>query len=466
MNLFTINNLFILAIFLTVFYALKNNYRKFYLLLASALFIYFISPLVLACSVLFLLITFYLAQFSTKKGVTFFGVSLLICNIFFANYLLSIDDALLFDFHEVLFNTDQLILTVGVSFYSIQLIAYLIDVYKKRIKAESNFISFALYGLYFPKFVMGPITRYQEFSSQLNFTKESIQFWPGFHLLLLGVFKKIVLADGLAGSVHSVFDYPDENSGLTVFTGSVLFTFQLYFDFSGYTDAALGVSKMLGINLPQNFDSPFSSVSITEFWRRWHISLMKFFSDYIYFPLTYRFRKLKKHAAAIGVFFTLLISGLWHGLGITFLFWSFCHIVYLITEIYFFKNLTKVNRIKKAIRFIYVLLLVSFSNLFFRISDTEILKLKCYQVFSLNKFWPKQIDTDFYAPLAQGWHQKEQFNFISVLILGLLYLVFEKKLIKTESKNDFQFFFTFALIIVLLLFGAFNSGQQFIYMQF
>ena len=449
-----------------IFYALKNQYRKQFLLFASALFIYYISPLVLVWSVFFLIITFYLAQFSEKKGVTFFGVSLLVLNIFFANYLLTKDEHLLFDFHQILFNTDQLILTVGVSFYSIQFIAYLIDVYKKRIKAESNFVSFALYGLYFPKFVMGPITHYQEFSSQLNFTKQSIQFWPGFHLLLLGVFKKIVLADGLAGSVHSVFDYPDLNSGLTVFAGSVLFTFQLYFDFSGYTDAALGISKMLGINLPENFDSPFSSASITEFWRRWHISLMKFFSDYIYFPLTYRLRKLKKHAAAIGVFFTLLISGLWHGLGITFLFWSCCHIVYLITEIYFFKNLTKVNGIKKAIRFIYVLLLVSFSNLFFRIPDSEILKLKYDQVFSFNKFWPKQIDTDFYAPLAQGWHQQEQFNFISVLILGLLYLVFEKKLIKTAAKNNFEFIFTLALIIILLLFGAFNSGQQFIYMQF
>jgi hypothetical protein len=113
-----------------------------------------------------------------------------------------------------------------------------------------------------------------------------------------------------------------------------------------------------------------------------------------------------------------------------------------------------------------VLFLVSFSNLFFRIPDTEILKIKCSQLFSFSKFWPKQIDTDFYAPLAQGWHQQEQFNFISVLIIGVLYLLFEKKLNKTADKNDFQFIFTFALIIVLLLFGAFNSGQQFIYMQF
>jgi alginate O-acetyltransferase complex protein AlgI len=466
MNLFTINNLLILPVFLLVFNTLKNQYRKLFLLFASALFIYFISPLVLSWSIFFLVITFYLAQYSEKKGVIIFGISLLIFNIFFANYLLSKDETLLFDFHQILFNTDQLILTVGVSFYSIQYIAYLIDILKKRIKAESNFVSFALYGLYFPKFVMGPITRYQEFSSQLDFTKQSKQFWPGFHLLLLGMFKKIVLADGLAGSVHSVFDYPDMNSGLTVFTGAVLFTFQLYFDFSGYTDVAFGISKMLGINLPQNFNTPFSSVSITEFWRRWHISLMKFFSDYIYFPLTYRFRKLKKHAAAIGIFITLLISGFWHGLGITFLLWSICHIVYLLCEIYFFKNLTKVTGIKKVIRFIYVLFLVSFSNLFFRIPDTEILKIKCSQLFSFSKFWPKQIDTDFYAPLAQGWHQQEQFNFISVLIIGVLYLLFEKKLIKTADKNDFQFIFTFALIIVLLLFGAFNSGQQFIYMQF
>jgi alginate O-acetyltransferase complex protein AlgI len=466
MNLFTINNLLILPIFLLIFYVLKNQYRKLFLLFASALFIYFISPLVLGWSIFFLLITFFLAQFSEKKGVTVFGISMLILNIFFANYLLSKDDSLMINFHQILFNTDQLILTVGVSFYSIQYISYLIDVRKKRIKAENNFLSFALYGLYFPKFVMGPITRYQEFLIQLDFAKQSISFWSGFNLLLLGVFKKIVLADGLASSVHSVFDYPDLNSGLTIFSGAILFTFQLYFDFSGYTDAALGISKMLGINLPQNFNSPFSSSSITEFWRRWHISLMKFFYDYIYFPLTYRFRKLKKHVAVIGIFFTLLISGLWHGVGITFFIWSLCHIFYLIFEIYFLKNLTEVIGIKKVIRVIYVLILVSLSNLFFRIPDTEILKLKVSQLFSLNKFWPQQFDTDFYAPLAQGWHQQEQFNFISVLLISILYLIFEKKLVKNAEKNDFQFFFTLILILILLLYGAFNSYQQFIYMQF
>ena len=466
MNLFTINNLLALPVFLMIFYALKSQYRKMFLLFVSGLFIYCISPLVLLWSSILLVTVFYLAKFSTQKGVISFGVTLLILNVFFANYLLSKDENVLFDFRQILFNSNQLLITVGASFYSIQYIAYLIDVRKKRIKAESNLISFAVYGLYFPKFVMGPITRYQEFSSQLNFTKQAINFWPGLHLLLLGVFKKIVLADGLAGSVHSVFDYTDVNSGLTIFTGGLLFTFQLYFDFSGYTDAALGMSKMLGINLPQNFNTPFSSASITEFWRRWHISLMRFFSDYIYFPLSYRFRKLKKHAATIGVFFTLLVSGLWHGLGITFLLWSFCHIVYLIAEIYFFKNMTEVHGIKKVIRFIYVLFLVSFSNLFFRIPDTEILKIKCAQVFSFTKFFPQQLDTDFYAPLAQGWHQQEQFNFISVMALSILYLVFEKKLIKIADKNDFQFLFTFMLIIALILFGAFNSGQQFIYMQF
>jgi D-alanyl-lipoteichoic acid acyltransferase DltB (MBOAT superfamily) len=466
MNLFTINNLLALPVFLLVFYVLKSHYRKLFLLVVSGLFICFISPLVLLWSVVLLVIVFYLAQFTPKKGVATFGVIILILNVFFANYLLSKDENVLFDFRQILFNSNQLLMTVGASFYSIQYIAYLIDVRKKRIKAESNLISFAVYGLYFPKFVMGPITRYQEFSSQLNFTKQAITFWPGLHLLLLGVFKKIVLADGLAGSVHSVFDYTDVNSGLTIFTGGLLFTFQLYFDFSGYTDAALGISKMLGINLPQNFNTPFSSASITEFWRRWHISLMRFFSDYIYFPLSYRFRKLKKHASAIGVFFTLLISGLWHGLGITFLLWSLCHIVYLVFEIYFFKNLTEVKGIKKVFRFFYVLFLVSFSNFFFRIPDTEILKIKCAQVFSFTKFWPQQLDTDFYAPLAQGWHQQEQFNFISVLILSMLYLIFERKLIKASEKNDFHFFFTFVLIIILILFGAFNSGQQFIYMQF
>lgn len=466
MNLFTTLNLLLLPVFLLFFYILKNEYRKIFLLIVSVLFIYFLSPLVLAWSFIILLLTFYTAQFSNQKGLIPFSIALLILNIFFANYLLSKEENVLFVFRQIMFDPSQLILTIGVSFYSIQYIAYLIDVRKKRLKPETDFISFALYGLYFPKFVMGPITRYQDFSASLQSHQTTINVFPGFHLLLLGVFKKIVLADGLAGTVHSVFDYPDLNSGLTVFTGAVLFTFQLYFDFSGYTDVALGISKMLGINLPKNFNRPFSASSISDFWRRWHISLMKFFSDYIYSPISYRFRKLKKHAAAIGIVMTLLISGFWHGLGITFLLWSLCHIIYLLIEIYLFKNLVAVNGIKKIIRFIYVLVLVAFSNLFFRIPDTETLKIKCAQLFSVSKFWPQQFDTDFYAPLAQGWHQQEQFNFIAVLVLSILYLIIENKLIQTAEKKEFQFVFTFTLIIILLLFGAFNSGQQFIYMQF
>jgi D-alanyl-lipoteichoic acid acyltransferase DltB (MBOAT superfamily) len=449
-----------------LFYALKQSWRKWFLLLISALFIYFISPFVFLWSAFFLTLSFYIAHHHEKKWVIRLGISTLILNVFFANYFLSKDDQLLIDFHQIHFNTEQILLTIGVSFYSIQYIAYLIDVSKKRIKAETDFISFALYGFYFPKFVMGPITRYQEFEPQINTSTQKTNYWSGFHLLLLGVFKKIVLADGLSGSVHSVFDYADYNSGLTIFAGSILFTFQLYFDFSGYTDVALGISKMLGIELPLNFNTPFSSVSITEFWRRWHISLMRFFSDYIYFPISYRFRKLKKHAAAIGILITLFISGLWHGLGITFIIWSCCHIFYLWIEIYFFKNTIEVFGLKKIVRFIYVLILVSFSNIFFRIPDTEILAIKCKQLFSISKFLPKQLDTDFYAPLAQGWHQQEQFNFLSVVVLGILFIATEKKLIAIAEKKEFQFFYTLILTLVLLLFGAFNSGQQFIYMQF
>jgi D-alanyl-lipoteichoic acid acyltransferase DltB (MBOAT superfamily) len=157
---------------------------------------------------------------------------------------------------------------------------------------------------------------------------------------------------------------------------------------------------------------------------------------------------------------------LWHGLGITFIIWSCCHIFYLWIEIYFLKNTIEVFGLKKIVRFIYVLILVSFSNIFFRIPDSEILAIKCNQLFSISKFLPKQLDTDFYAPLAQGWHQQEQFNFISVVVLGILFIATEKKLIAIAEKKEFQFFYTLILTLVLLLFGAFNSGQQFIYMQF
>ena len=213
----------------------------------------------------------------------------------------------------------ELILPVGISFYTFHGLSYLIDVYNKRIKAEYNFVDYALFVSYFPLLVAGPIERATHLLPQVKVTRnfDYEQGKQGIKLIIFGLFKKVVVADNCAFFVNQLFENYSNYSGFELWLGIVFFAFQIYGDFSGYSDIAMGASKLFGIELLKNFNFPYFSKDIADFWRRWHISLSSWFRDYLYIPLGGS--KGSKWLQIRNVFIIFLVSGFWHGANWTFI---------------------------------------------------------------------------------------------------------------------------------------------------
>ncbi|MCD8115742.1 MAG: MBOAT family protein [Oscillospiraceae bacterium] len=244
----------------------------------------------------------------------------------------------------------DLILPVGISFYTFQTLSYVIDVYRGTIQAEHHFGYYALFVSYFPQLVAGPIERPQNLLPQLKAEHhfERDNFHAGMKTLIAGFFKKVVVADQLATYVVAVYSDPSSATAPAIILATVMFSFQVYCDFSGYTDIAVGCARIMGVKLTQNFDLPYSSRSCHEFWERWHISLTSWFQDYVFYPLAMN-KKLTRFARKLGkklkkprigsmlppcvaLFITFLLSGLWHGAAWTYVLWGAIHGLYQVIE--------------------------------------------------------------------------------------------------------------------------------------
>ncbi|WP_236971207.1 MBOAT family O-acyltransferase [Membranihabitans marinus] len=226
--------------------------------------------------------------------------------------------------------TLNIILPVGISFYTFQTMSYSLDIYNKKLKPTKDFFCFAAFVSFFPQLVAGPIERASNLLPQIlhkrtfNYDHAII----GMRLILWGLFKKVVIADSLAPIVNDIFAHHDQYHGGILVLGAVFFGFQIYGDFSGYSDIAIGVAKLFGIHLMTNFNFPYFSRNIGEFWRRWHISLSTWFRDYLYIPLGGS--KVSKPIALRNIFIIFLVSGFWHGANWTFIAWGFYHTVLFI----------------------------------------------------------------------------------------------------------------------------------------
>ena len=269
------------------------------------------------------------------------------------------------------FNIDtytlNIILPVGISFYTFQTLSYSIDIYKRKMEPTRNAISFFTFVAFFPQLVAGPIERAKnllpQFSKKREFNYQLAR--SGGRLVLLGFFKKIVVADSLAVLVNAVYNNPEGYAGIPMIIATVFFAFQIYCDFSGYSDIAIGISRFLGFNLMTNFRTPYFSKSLTDFWRRWHISLSTWFKDYVYIPLGGS--RGTSFRVGINLFITFLVSGLWHGANWTFIAWGAIHGIILIIEKYFNKRVNIQNNVfTRVISIIYTFLIVCFAWIFFR----------------------------------------------------------------------------------------------------
>ncbi len=228
--------------------------------------------------------------------------------------------------------TMRLLPPVGISFYTFQTLSYTIDIYRRRQKAVDNFVDFALYVTYFPQLVAGPIERAATLLPQIQQKRRvtPAQFQDGVLLILIGLFKKIAIADAAAPFVEAAFSNPAGQSSLLLLKGLYLFSLQIYCDFSGYSSIARGASKLMGIELSENFQTPYLATNITDFWRRWHISLSRWLRDYLYISLGGN--RCGKRKTLRNLLLTMLIGGLWHGANWAFVVWGGLHGVYLATH--------------------------------------------------------------------------------------------------------------------------------------
>jgi D-alanyl-lipoteichoic acid acyltransferase DltB (MBOAT superfamily) len=284
-------------------------------------------------------------------------------------------------FTNSVFNTQlsisRIILPVGISFFTFQTISYSIDVYRNRLKPVKNIIDFGLYVSFFPQLVAGPIVRAWEFIPQLHrkYQLSNKWFWSAVWLIIGGLFKKMVISDYLSVNlVDRVFDAPIMYSGVELLFGAYAYTLQIYCDFSGYTDIAIGIALILGFRLPENFNRPYVATSVTSFWRRWHISLSTWLRDYLYIPLGGN--KLGKTRQGINLILTMLLGGLWHGAGWLFVLWGGIHGCALLVEKISSEFLKKRRvQIPKFISFLLTFHFVVFAWIVFRSPDLDTLNL-------------------------------------------------------------------------------------------
>ena len=374
----------------------------------------------------------------------------------------------------------DVILPMGISFYTFQAAAYTIDVYRGDIKPVKNYGKFSLFITFFPQLVAGPIERSSnllpQFYKQHRFNIKRVIL--GLKIMMWGFFKKVVIADRAAIAVNTVFNSAQHYTGLTLVVATVLFSFQLYCDFSGYSDIAVGSAKVLGFNLMKNFDRPYLSKSVREFWRRWHISLSSWFMDYVYIPLGgSRGSKLKTYR---NLFVTFLVSGLWHGANWTYVIWGGMHGVFIIIEritdgartkiknLLGYKNNSFSFGIINLFSVIFTFGLVTLSFIFFRANSVG----DAFYIFD-HILWGFRSWTDpqyiYNTALNLGMSLYE----LKTVIIAILTLIAAELLLggdihRTLMKKNFFIrlaFYSFIAVFILTA-GVFYNAGEFIYFQF
>ena len=344
------------AIFLPVvfllYWLIPSRYLKLQnllILLASYIFYGWWSPKFLTLIVFSTLVDYFIGRALFKQNNSTKRKILLWCSIginigllgFFKYFNFFIDNFnSAFSFFGYHFNSWSLniILPVGISFYTFQTLSYTIDIYRKNLEPTKDIISFASFVSFFPQLVAGPIERAKELLPQFSNSRKFsyLEATEGLKQILWGLFKKIVIADNCAEYVNIVFDNPSAHSGSVLILGAILFAFQIYGDFSGYSDIAIGTAKLFGFQLMKNFSYPYFSRSIAEFWRRWHISLSTWFRDYIYIPLGGS--KGGKLMQVRNVMIIFIVSGFWHGANWTFIFWGFLNALFFLPSLMMKRN--------------------------------------------------------------------------------------------------------------------------------
>ena len=388
---------------------------------------------------------------------------------FFMDTIYSLFRMLGIGYTEIQFS---LILPVGISFYTFQAIGYCIDVYRKQTPVQKHFGKYALFVSFFPQLVAGPIERsytlIPQFEEKHVFSAERTA--SGLRLMAWGFFKKIVIADTVCVAVNRVYNNVESFQGIPLILATVLFTIQIFCDFSGYSDIARGCARIMGFRLMKNFDHPYFATSIKDFWRRWHISLSTWFKDYVYIPLGGN--RKGKHRTSLNLLITFLVSGLWHGANWTFIIWGGFHAIVQIIERYtknFFTKLSRITRLervprlRKAGKIIFTFCLVCFAWIFFRANSVQD---AFYVVSNLFRFGGESM----YTTLKLMFDTRAEFyRLLLTLPVFVIASFIDKKWtinrIVTHRSTAVRFII-YVIIVVYILLAARADIQDFIYFQF
>ncbi len=361
---------------------------------------------------------------------------------------------------ESLSGIAEIALPIGISFYVFQTMSYTIDVYRGNVKASRNLLEFATYVTMFPQLVAGPIIRYIDVQKEIVNREVTLQgFAKGLERFTLGLAKKMIIANTFAALADTVFNQTGGDfSTMYAWVGILAYTFQIYFDFSGYSDMAIGLGKMFGFNFLENFNYPYISKSITEFWRRWHISLSSWFRDYLYIPLGGN-RKGKKRLY-FNLFVVFTVTGLWHGASWNFILWGLFHGVFIVIEKFGFDKILK--KAGQLFSHIYTLFIVVIGWVLFRAEDIQSTVNYLKRMFIYNS--GNETTNDYIA----YFHFNKELVFVGVLavIFSLpTYPYLEKKL---TNKNllPLRYVFILVTLFVCITYIAAGSYNPFIYFRF
>lgn len=426
--------------------------RNMVLLLFSLFFYFYGEPKLIIMLVLSILMN-YLFGLSMRsryrKSLLIFCITanLTLLGVFkYLNFFIRTADGLL----GLNIQLTSIVMPIGISFYTFQALSYVIDVYRREVPPQHDPFSLALYVSMFPQLIAGPIVRYHDVNEQLAVRSHSVaQFSDGISRFVFGLSKKVLLSNVFAQIADGIFAYqPAELSTAAAWLGAIGYTLQIYFDFSGYSDMAIGLGKMFGFTFLENFNYPYISRSVTEFWRRWHISLSTWFRDYVYIPLGGNRCSPARHICNLLVVWTL--TGFWHGANWTFMAWGLYFGILLILEKKFLSRL--IERLPMILRHVYALFFIIIGWVFFRSDSMNLAMQYIGRMFSSNvpvngfvteyliRFWPYLLfGVVLSAPVFPRLTNTRAWRVLEISILGMLGLLCVMSLL-ASSYNPFIYF--------------------------
>ena len=348
-----------------------RKFRNYFLLFMSMVFYAYGEPLFVGIMILEIVIGWLLGkkielmqQQKKKKRWLYVGVFFFVAMLFVFKYLTFFNTQFSI-FFSVSTPDIDIALPIGISFFTFQLLSYIFDVYYGKAKAQSNILNVGLYITLFPQLIAGPIVRYDVIEKQILQRQENLQnFTDGMLRFSYGLGKKVLIANYMAMVADNIFSAGAPEAVATAWLGAIAYTLQIYFDFSGYSDMAIGLSKMFGFSIPENFKYPYIANSVTDFWRRWHISLSSWFKDYVYIPLGGN--RCNKGRWLLNLFTVWILTGIWHGANWTFLCWGLWYFMWLVCE-----KLTGITNKMEVFSHIYTILVIIIGWVIFRSNSME-----------------------------------------------------------------------------------------------